>query len=347
MAGDWIKMRVWLRRDPKVIRMADLLAVDREFMNWLTDPVRRSCADSAYEHVTSDVTRALCVTSLLEVWGTAREQGQRVGEDLVLEKCSLSTLDDIAGIPGIGEAMRGVEWAQETESDQVVFPKFFADKQTPDERHRSTGAERQARYRDRRRNARDAEGVTGDVTGDAASNVTVTPREEKRRVEIKDPPNPPPKAAGESESDFARFWAAYPRKKSKGDAEKAWKKIRPGKELLGLILAAVDAQKRSLDWTKDGGRYIPYPASWLNSKGWEDEVGGGPRGREESAIDRARRQQAEREAADGRRPSPEQIEAMLSRRTTTPDEPEVLSEILDRMKHSTDGPKDQNGGPVR
>jgi hypothetical protein len=28
---------------------------------------------------------------------------------------------------------------------------------------------------------------------------------------------------------------------------------------------------RSEDWTKEGGQYIPYPATWLNAKGWEDE----------------------------------------------------------------------------
>ena len=25
-------------------------------------------------------------------------------------------------------------------------------------------------------------------------------------------------------------------------------------------------------WKKDNGKYIPYPSSWLNAKGWEDEI---------------------------------------------------------------------------
>jgi len=30
--------------------------------------------------------------------------------------------------------------------------------------------------------------------------------------------------------------------------------------------------KKSPEWTKDNGKYIPYPATWLNAKGWEDEL---------------------------------------------------------------------------
>lgn len=75
---------------------------------------------------------------------------------------------------------------------------------------------------------------------------------------------------------FDIFWKAYPRKKSKGDAEKAWKAIRPTKDLLSTILAAIDRAKASADWTKDGGKYIPYPATWLNAKGWDDEESTSP-----------------------------------------------------------------------
>lgn len=73
-----------------------------------------------------------------------------------------------------------------------------------------------------------------------------------------------------SSESFTRFWKAYPKKKSKGDAEKAWSKVDAS--LLTDILEAIDNQKRSEQWTKDGGKYIPYPATWLRAKGWEDEV---------------------------------------------------------------------------
>lgn len=70
---------------------------------------------------------------------------------------------------------------------------------------------------------------------------------------------------------FEDFWSSYPRKVSKGDAEKAFAKLNPDERLLGTILAAVQRAKTREGWVKDGGRFIPYPASWLNSRGWEDE----------------------------------------------------------------------------
>lgn len=71
---------------------------------------------------------------------------------------------------------------------------------------------------------------------------------------------------------FEAFWTAYPKKKSKGQALSAWKKLKPDSSLQALILKAVEAQKRSPDWQKDKGKYIPYPATWLNAMAWEDEV---------------------------------------------------------------------------
>lgn len=178
MAADWIKMRVWLCRDPKVIRMADALAGDRSFMQWLTDPVRQSCEKSAYEHVTRNVTASLCITALLVTWGTAREQGDRDEDDLVLSHCDFSTLDAMADLPGFGVAMGSVGWAVERDDGALVFPKFFKDNESPDEKHKRQNAERQARLRERRR-LEDEEKSNAIVT--AKSNVTVTT--EKRREE--------------------------------------------------------------------------------------------------------------------------------------------------------------------
>ncbi len=69
---------------------------------------------------------------------------------------------------------------------------------------------------------------------------------------------------------FEHFWRVYPKKKSKADAEKAWRKLAPSPELLQRILASIAAQLGSTDWLKDGGQYIPFPASWLNARRWED-----------------------------------------------------------------------------
>lgn len=73
------------------------------------------------------------------------------------------------------------------------------------------------------------------------------------------------------ESGFDQFWRLYPKKRSKGQAEKTWVKISPDDELYKQILAGLENAKKSIDWQKDGGQYIPYPSTWLNAKGWEDE----------------------------------------------------------------------------
>lgn len=76
------------------------------------------------------------------------------------------------------------------------------------------------------------------------------------------------------DADFASFWQQYPNKKAKAGAQKAWEKIRPEGEVLTALMAALERQKASEEWRKEGGRYIPYPASWLNGRRWEDEISG-------------------------------------------------------------------------
>jgi len=70
-------------------------------------------------------------------------------------------------------------------------------------------------------------------------------------------------------SDFNSFWSTYPVKKGKGNAEKSWEKLKPD---LQTVLTAIEKQKQTDQWTKDNGKFIPYPATWLNGKRWEDEV---------------------------------------------------------------------------
>ncbi len=75
----------------------------------------------------------------------------------------------------------------------------------------------------------------------------------------------------DTENTFAHFWQAYPKHKSKGQAEKAFAKLNPNEQLMQAILAGIGRATTSESWTKDGGKFIPHPATWLNAKGWEDE----------------------------------------------------------------------------
>lgn len=69
---------------------------------------------------------------------------------------------------------------------------------------------------------------------------------------------------------FEEFWKAYPKKKAKDDAKRAFDKRKPNRALVDSMLSAIRLQARSMDWVKDHGQFIPYPASWLNSGSWQD-----------------------------------------------------------------------------
>jgi len=71
---------------------------------------------------------------------------------------------------------------------------------------------------------------------------------------------------------FDAFWDVYPRKVGKDAALKEWLKHAPDAALTEAIIAAVNAQKFSPNWQKDGGQFIPHPRTWLHQGRWQDEV---------------------------------------------------------------------------
>jgi hypothetical protein len=130
--------------------------------------------------VTQNVTRHAVVGALVSVWGIARHQGKRDGDNLVLSNVTIDVLDDIADMPGIGCAMAKVGWVTEARNG-LVFPKFFAENNAdPLEKKRQQDAERKRRQR-----ANESRGTSRDVPRDSSrdGHVTVTHREEKSRVE--------------------------------------------------------------------------------------------------------------------------------------------------------------------
>ena len=73
-----------------------------------------------------------------------------------------------------------------------------------------------------------------------------------------------------TEAEFGMFWTHYPKKKSKGDAYKAWIQTASKRPPLKDVLQALIVLKSSQDWLADDGKFIPYPASWLRAWGWAD-----------------------------------------------------------------------------
>ena len=113
----------------------------------------------------------------------------------------------------------------------------------------------------------------------------------KKNKEVKNTPYTPQGADADS-SAFHKFWAAYPKKVGKADARKKFSALVPDDATLSAILSSLAYLKTTPQWTKDGGQYIPNPATWLNQRRWQDEASRPPK---PAAQDKPRRPIFDRE----------------------------------------------------
>ena len=72
--------------------------------------------------------------------------------------------------------------------------------------------------------------------------------------------------------DFQEFWNVWPKRCAKADARKAWAQTKDIRPELTNLLNAVKAACKTEAWMKDGGKYIPHPATWLRGERWDDEL---------------------------------------------------------------------------
>ena len=73
--------------------------------------------------------------------------------------------------------------------------------------------------------------------------------------------------------EFEAFWKAYPRRTGKDAAFAAWKAKKRERRLpaLPVLLQAIEAAKRTEQWQKEGGAFIPHPRTWISQGRWQDE----------------------------------------------------------------------------
>ena len=72
----------------------------------------------------------------------------------------------------------------------------------------------------------------------------------------------------EAEAGFSEFWEIYDKRVGKTNALKSWGRIKPDDDLLEVILRQARAYVAS---TPDKA-FRKHPATWLNQRGWEDEI---------------------------------------------------------------------------
>lgn len=70
--------------------------------------------------------------------------------------------------------------------------------------------------------------------------------------------------------EFSLFWTAYPKKVGKAAALKAFQNAQ-NRPRIDDLLKAIERARLSEQWRKDGGQFIPNPATWLNQGRWDDE----------------------------------------------------------------------------
>jgi len=68
---------------------------------------------------------------------------------------------------------------------------------------------------------------------------------------------------------FDEFWTQYPKKVDKKTTQELWRKRRLDPRF-DEIMAGLMVQKATEQWTRDGGKFIPNPSTFLNQERWND-----------------------------------------------------------------------------
>lgn len=80
------------------------------------------------------------------------------------------------------------------------------------------------------------------------------------------------------QSDFDRFWAAYPKKVKRKNSEQIWKRKKLDAKIDLLLSDVANRIKNDRQWLEG---YVPDPSTYLNGDRWNDDVQGAspkPRG---------------------------------------------------------------------
>ena len=83
--------------------------------------------------------------------------------------------------------------------------------------------------------------------------------------------NAPRKPQNAPLGDFGTFWALVPRRVGKKAAERAWRAV----ERRGESTEAIEGMRAYAAAFAQSGtelKYVPHPSTWLNRRGWEDDL---------------------------------------------------------------------------
>lgn len=165
----------------------------------------------------------------------------------------------------------------------IMYLSGWAEHQNQEslEKSREKTKERVQRFREKHKNSNvtnDDCNVTRNVTVTLRNGIDIDKEKEEDIDNIYTPISPAncnvthcSKDVFMYSSSFEDFWEHYPKKKGKGDAFKSWKKLNPNNDLTQQIINSVESLKRTRDWIKDRGKYIPMASTFINQRRWEDD----------------------------------------------------------------------------
>lgn len=183
MAGEWIRMRVSLVAHPRVIAISNFLVERPEFQAWAglkeVDRAAQLDGDARDEALrnASHVTRFITVTALLKMWGFCNEYAR----DEFIANITFSDVDEQSGVPGFGRAMEAAGWLKyDGRRRGMELPNFNEFNSVSSARSpAASAAERQKRYRERRRAESEKRNEPSRNASRVTRNVTGNVREEK------------------------------------------------------------------------------------------------------------------------------------------------------------------------
>lgn len=206
-----------------------------------------------------DISKDSVVGKLIRVWGWFDTNSVDGLVDGVVD----ADIDAIAYQQGFADALVSVGWlVVDNQAEKVTCPNF--------ERHNGESAKKRALKNERQARWRRGKTHEKDEQASTSASTSTSTREEKRR----DTP-PIPRKRGtvhEFPPGFDRVWSVYPRKVGKDAAAKAFAKRKPDAALVETMVKAIEAQRSSREWQKDGGQFIPHLATWLNGGRWMDDT---------------------------------------------------------------------------
>lgn len=207
-----------------------------------------------------DLAKAKLLLLLASLW-VQKKQGFAINDDEFLSNMTASTVDEWKSIKKHALILGFLE---ETDDGFICSPYLLKTLQKQLERREklaqngSKGGQAKARTNSAKKDSSKCLAIAKQKLSLSSPSPSSIPSEYT--------PLPP---KGESEG-FQKFYSEYPKKTTKAEALAFWQKNKLDSQT-ETIISGIEKWKRSDQWTKDGGKFIPDAVRFLSKSKWLDD----------------------------------------------------------------------------